>query len=471
MRPISGFAFDIVALALPRGLGFGANPPVGAWISDDGSACGIVTKSTDTSRHGVILLRRRVDDVWSVLRHDDATVSERDALHLVNELCEAPAERVPLPPGSRRRPFLWDTSRIEPSDVFKALGNPTRQVGAWTLNQLYLAFPNPDANWASDCQTGNFHTRLWEAHLLAVFREQGLLVQQTHPSPDFRISNWRGDDAWVEAVTANPPEPFEHYGAEPADPPQERRERALGSAAARFARTIRNKLEKRYSDLPHVAGKCFALALADFHAPGSMLWSREALVSYLYGIYARVVDRDGRRIAEAETISTLLGDPAIPAGLFRDPSNADVSAVVFTNACSIAKLSRVGISAGATTDGCRYVRIGEFFDRSPGALRGIPFSLDVGSAEYRALWTPYRYEPWSAEIEVFHNPMARHPMPIALLREATHWREIDGEISCTAFFATSVLKSHTLILNSTDAIPTPEQVEQSFRYTFENATY
>ena len=36
------------------------------------------------------------------------------------------------------------------------------------------------------------------------FRKQGLLVTQPVESPDFHLSNRAGDEAWVEAVTANP---------------------------------------------------------------------------------------------------------------------------------------------------------------------------------------------------------------------------------------------------------------------------
>jgi hypothetical protein len=385
----------------------------------------------------------------------------------IREQLEKQCAPVPLPPGVRRRAPLWDFRNVEPSEIFKALTSPTRHVGAWMLNQLYLALPNPDQNWASDCQTGNFHTRLWEAHLLASLREQGLLVEQDYPSPDFHVSNKHGGEAWIEAVTANPVEKYEHYGAEPVDPPQDRRERVLGTAAVRFAKTIRSKLDKRYNTLPHVAGKPFALALADFHAPGSMLWSREALVSYLYGFFARVIERDGIQVAEAEEVKVLPGDRKTPSGLFRSEENAGLSAVMFSNACSITKLSRVGVSAGALLKDYRYVRIGEFFDSTPGALRGIPFSMDVSSAEYRALWNPYTYEPWSAEIEVFHNPLARHRIPDEMFPEVTHCREINGEIECRAFFEKSVLKSHTLVLKASVPIPDVAEVVKNYRYTYE----
>jgi hypothetical protein len=329
MKEIAASLFDVIALSLPRGLGFGDNPPVGAWLSDDDATCGALTQNCQSGAYGVLITRRRVDDVWSVLRREDASLTKDQAMAAIREQLEKKSIPVPLSPGERRRAPLLDARNVKPSRIFMALASPTRRVGAWMLNQLYLALPNPDQNWASDCRTGNFHTRLWEAHLLASFREQGLLVTQDYQSPDFRVSNRHGGEAWVEAVTANPVERFEHYGAERVDPPQERRERMLGNAAVRFAKTIRSKLDKRYDALPHVVGKPFALALADFHAPGSMLWSREALIGYLYGVFVREVERDGIQVAEAEEVKFLAGDKKIPSGLFRSKENADLSAIIF----------------------------------------------------------------------------------------------------------------------------------------------
>lgn len=224
---------------------------------------------------------------------------------------------------------------------------------------------------------------------------------------------------------------------------------SFGPAAVRFAKTLRSKLDRRYHLLAHVTGKPFALALADFHAPSSMVWSREALISYLYGIHAEVIEVDGKRIASSSEVYHLLGEAPIPAGLFRTAEHGELSAVVFTNACSIGKFNRVGVSAGVLTKGLRYVRFGEFYDRTPGALKGIPFCLDVTSDEYRALW-PQGYEPWSAELEIFHNPFARHPFPRTLLPEATHWFEAGDGVICESHYKTSVLWSKTLIQNDSD---------------------
>jgi len=55
------------------------------------------------------------------------------------------------------------------------------------------------------------------------------------------------------------------------------------------------------------------------------------------------------------------------------------------------------------------------------------------------------YEPWSAELEVFHNPLATHPFPKELLREATHWIDNGNEIVCEAFYEPQILQSRTVV--------------------------
>ena len=100
-----------------------------------------------------------------------------------------------------------------------------------------------------------------------------MLVTQPYESPDFRLETRRGNVAWVEAVTANPADVYNHVNAPLSSPPRAREERFFGSAAVRFAKTLGNKLTRRYDRLPHVACKSFIIAIADFQAPASMVWS------------------------------------------------------------------------------------------------------------------------------------------------------------------------------------------------------
>jgi hypothetical protein len=267
LKPLPRSLFDLYALALPRGHGFGMRPPIGAWQSEDGVAYGVITQHVQTSDFGIIVMRRRIDGVWVEVAAETGIASQDAAVDELKRHLGGDQQKGALPANTAPRPALHDMGNRQPSSVFRALSTPSHHVAAWTLNQLYLAMPCPDKNWAGDCQTGNFHTRLWEAQLLASFREQGLLVEQPYPSPDFRIENRKGGAAWVEAVRANPPVPYDHVNAAPSVQPEAREELFFGSAALRFAKTLGSKLQKDYHHLPHVEGMPFAIALADFHAP------------------------------------------------------------------------------------------------------------------------------------------------------------------------------------------------------------
>jgi hypothetical protein len=455
MHELPQWLFDVYAMALPRGHGFGNYRPLGAWGTEDGIACGVVTQDVEGGEYGILVMRRRTDSVWTVTGNEREIASKPLAIGRMQLLMRSGEPAEPVPPGTAHRPPLYELQGRKPSDVFRLLTGASHHPAAWMLNQLYLALPRPDENWAADCQTSNFHTRLWEAQLLASFREQGLLVTQPFESPDFRIENRSGGEAWVEAVTANPAVPYNHVNARLSTPPETRKELFFGQAALRFAKTLGNKLVRNYDRMSHVQGKPFLIALADFQAPASMLWSREGLIGYLYGQGADVREVNGRQEVIETSASKLLGPSAFPAGLFANDEHSELSAVIFSNACSIAKFNRVAISGGGAPKGLRYVRIGRFFDRTPGALEGIPFCLDVTSPEYRSLW-PQGYEPWSAELEVFHNSHAKHPVPFELLPEATHWFDQDGEMMCRTVHEREILWSQTRILKDSDPVPRVE---------------
>jgi hypothetical protein len=199
MQELAQSLFDIYALSLPRGHGFSDQPPVAAWQSSDGIACGVVTSGADR-RFGFFVMRRRTDNVWTTTAQEHGLGSMSEARSRMEPSLQEGDSREPLPPNTAPRPALYDLQGRTASDAFKVLQMASHHHAAWILNQLYFALPKPDKNWAGDCQTGNFHTRLWEAQLLASFREQGLLVTQPYDSPDFRIENRIGGEAWVEAV-------------------------------------------------------------------------------------------------------------------------------------------------------------------------------------------------------------------------------------------------------------------------------
>lgn len=445
--------FDLYALALPWGLGFDRYYPYAGmateegWVTEDGASWGVTLFSPSDSAFGALVVRRRVDLVWTITFEHTGYPSHAVAKAEVQARLVEGFRLEPIPAGVPRRANLAKGAGDKSSELFKLLTmTASRSPASWALAHLYLCLPKPDAHFTQQFQGENLHTRMWELLLFASFKEQGCYVSQDYPSPDFHIKRRNGLSAWVEAVTANPPneDRYEHVNAPVAPIPSDPQERCMGAAAVRFAKTLRSKIDRGYHAREHVRNEPFAIAIADFHAPGSMRWTREALFTYLYGVYATEQVVDGVAMAVGKKVERLLGEQEIPAGLFSDRRNEGISAIIFSNACSIAKFSRVMATMTRQEQGVARTRAGVFFDRTPGMLKPIPFSLKVNSDEYRQLW-PQEYEPWSAELEVFHNPFAVRPMPTRLLPEAVHWVEKDGKMVELPFYETSILWSGTIV--------------------------
>lgn len=440
--PISEREFRIYALSLQPPSVVDSHDFRAGWKSADGSYVGALFTASGDER--MLILRRQVDARFVVVAEDRVSLSAADIVSRVERAMRITDPPEALKPGTKRRPLLLDVGSRTPNDHFTLLTRSLNHRPALlALGEIYLAMPRPDDNFVPDFQTANFDARLWELYLLAAFREQGVTVLQDERSPDFRIER-EGHVAYVEAVTANAagerPEAF----AKPQAAPAGLRERLLGAPAERFAKTLRSKLQRNYHRLPHVDGSSFSLALADFHAPSSMTWSREALPTYLYGSFPEITDGPDGRVAVAIPVERLAGAQGLPAGLFRDPAMAFLSAVICSNAATLAKFNRMGFLAGWRPPDLMMRREGILLDRTPGALIGIPFDLDILSDEYTALWPPYG-ERWCVELEVYHNPLASHPIAFELLPGATHWFEANGEILCSTIWEHQVLSSITML--------------------------
>ena len=435
-------AFDLYSMSLPLGPNYGDDMFVSAWKSERAMEVGAIFRNP-SARFSIIAFRRRVDHCFAIKSRGGSFTTQEEAFIQLRADLKLGTSPEPLPSGVRRRAGLFDLGRKALWAQFRLLTEaPTHWAAANTVAELYFAMPKPDPNFASDMQTSNFDSRLWELYLFACFREQGIFVSQDVPSPDFKLTSG-SLQGYIEAVTANPVEPRSDSIPAICPAPLDQTERMAGDVAARFARTLRSKIQRAYHEQPHVRGLPFALALADFHGGGTMIWSREAMPTYLYGRMAVVKKgRDGE-YAASEPIETLHGHPQIAAGLFNDNNMKGLSAVVFSNAATIAKFNRMGILAGLGVPGVKIRRKGILYDRTPGSLKPIEFNLDVESREYAALWPGG--EAWCLELEVFHNPNAEHPFPFELLPGATHWFEREGEIICESFWERTVLASTTIV--------------------------
>lgn len=443
LKRISERQFNLYALALERGPNFNPSQIFACFEIGEGGGSGCILLDGSRGTFNVVAMRRRVDYVWVVVDESGPFDTPEEALDRLSLALRAGYPPEPLPPGARRRRSLMDIGPRGVSAGFGLLSSTLSHIPAlMAVGECYLALPNPDANFVTDLQTNNFTSRLFELYLLACFREQGIVVRQDHGSPDFCIEK-DGAACWIEAVTANSEMPRSGGMGDWVHAPTDSIERLTGAPAERFAKTLRGKLLRNYHELNHVRDHAFALAIADFHESGSMVWSREALPTYLYGLRADVIGEGATRRAVGTPISNLTGKHGIPAGLFRDPDFAHLSAVIFSNAATLAKFNRMGFLAGRRPPGLTMIRRGILFDRTPGALKPIDFELSVDSDEYQALW-PWG-EAWCQELEVYHNPQATNPIPFDLIPGATHWFERDGDVECSTIWANSIISSITIL--------------------------
>lgn len=456
---ISQRQFELYALSLEHGPNFDPAHIFSAYQAGTGGVTGCILLDPDTGAFTYLAMRRRIDHCWIKVDESGPYSTPEAALERLTVAMRVSDPPEPLPPGVRRRPHLLKPGPRGTSPEFQLLTTTINHLPAlMAVGECYLALPNPDANFVSDFQTNNFASRLFELYLFSCFREQGLNVRQDHVSPDFLIEK-DGNACWIEAVTANSGHPRTGGIGKWVHAPQDRIERLTGNPAERFAKTLRGKLQRNYHELEHVKGQSFALAIADFHVSGSMVWSREALPTYLYGLRADVVGDGAEPRAVGVPTTNLTGQHGIPAGLFRDPDSAHLSAIVFSNSSTLAKFNRMGFLAGWRPTGLTMTRCGILFDRTPGALEPIDFNLAVDSAEYQALW-PWG-EAWCQELEVFHNPLATHPIPFDLIPGATHWFECNGHIECRTMWANSVISSVTHLHMGGNPAVTSEARDQS----------
>jgi hypothetical protein len=335
----------------------------------------------------------------------------------------------PLGKGDALHPYfellLSQTGRAPARAVLSA-------IGPW----LTVA----DPHFVQEFQRHQFDQRLWELYLWAAFREGGFDVERLE-SMDFLCSS-----PWarfcVEATTVGPS--LSGVLATHPDPQSEdeMEEFLRGYMAIKFASGLTGKLSRRsakglaYWEEEQAVGLPFVIAIADFHKPAtefelaSMTYSGSAIAPYLYGVQ---FNSDGSSTSISEHS---YNGKTIPSGFFFLPTAENVSAVLFSNAGTIAKFDRMGVQAGFAPIGHHYVRNGVLMRLENDDLVREGFSRHIG--------IDGSIEGWADELQIYHNPNAKHPIgPEAFLGITQHFWE-NGTLK--------TLLQRELILSSTTTI-------------------
>jgi hypothetical protein len=306
------------------------------------------------------------------------------------------------------------------------------------MEEIFSSMGANDGNFIEQFQTTGFDARVFELFLHAYFSSIGARVTRVADRPDYLLTCGTVTVA-VEATTANPTQ-VRGQAATPvgglnlealvAEDTDARVTRSNQEVPIRFGGALFSKLGKRYWELPHVAGRPLVFAIEGFHAHDSLTFSSTSLAQYLYGIrQTGEHDADGRLIIMTEAVDKhQFGNKTIDSNFFALPGAEHVSAVLFTNAGTVAKFTRMGYHAGLHRGNVIVRRRGVAWTPDPNAMEPTPF-------EYRLDEGPGN-EPWGSGVEVFHNPTALHPIPDDFFADAIQTRLTNGQpVSWTPQFA------------------------------------
>lgn len=290
------------------------------------------------------------------------------------------------------------------------------------ISEVARWYNDLDGNFVKDFQSTGIDGRVWELYLFAAFTEMEFNLDQENAVPDFRLS--RGEKkVFVEAVTANPSNgrQFDIAGP-PPPPPDDYAGYIENEMPQKFGSPLRSKVKKKYWEAPDVSGHPFVLAIADFHAPASMTWSQTALSFYLYGvgIELREDHPNYKKSVEKKLGDHIVGTKVVPTNFFGQKEHRNVSAILFSNAGTLAKFNRMGVLAGFGDPSVKLRRVGGLYNHQPGAVDAVRFEIDIEDPVYE--------EAWADEIEIYHNPQAFVPLDHDLFPNATHFFLDNGEL-------------------------------------------
>jgi hypothetical protein len=462
-KPIKRARFDLFALGTRLSFTRLMSVELAHWSDLEERVLGVVCLDTTDEDFGWVLLARDKIGRFRCVDVETSLDSERVAVERLRErIAIAVEENDFLALGDQKDETNYATDVLalprgttleDLHPHFRALiESPSRHPGRSVFREIgpWLAPSDPD--FVSEFQFKHFDQRLWEMFLWATFRELGFDVTQPE-APDFTC--WAlGMKFTVEATTVGPS--TAGVLADHPDPntPEEMAEFLKHYMPMKFGSALTSKLNKKdkdgrsYWERGDAADRPFLLAVADFHItggngePGSMVYTASALWPYLYGhrIEWKMVDGELFTRAVRGEDHAYKGK-VVETGFFDLPGAENISAVVFSNAGTLAKFDRMGIAAGFIPAGHKYLRMGLRFNPDPNAVHPLPFSEEISTDDY--------VEYWSDELQIFHNPNARNPLPEGTFAGVTQHYFRDGQqVSFTP--ESTILASRTIILSLKD---------------------
>jgi hypothetical protein len=283
--------------------------------------------------------------------------------------------------------------------------------GRSMMREVFADFKDKDGNFIREFQTAGFDARVFELYLHAYFSSSGYSIDSREARPDFIVER-NGVRVAVEATTSSKPNPFTiEQMTQPNDEEIARKQR--DEIPVRLGSPLFSKLQKRYWELPHVAGLPLVIAIEAFHDTTSLFYPGGVLAKYLYGLeHFPSYDKKGNLLIESKPIESHArpGKEPIPSNFFGQPEAVHISAVLFSNSGTYSKFNRMGFLHGHQRGDLTILRSGTCCDHDPNAVTPKQFKYDIRQRPTA--------ETWGEGLEVFHNPNAVIPLPRQFFSQA-----------------------------------------------------
>ena len=433
------------------------------WSDLDENVIGLVFRDTTDNDFGwALLVRDRIGRFRGVRLNVDLPTARRAEAELRLEIAEvsrnvdleelgiqgdetnAPVDLLEILPGTAQ-------GQLHPYFI-ELLERPGRAPARAVLKEIGPWLTAADPHFVREFQRHQFDQRLWELYLWAALREGGYDVAHTE-APDFKCRA-PGVAFTVEATTVAPSTMGALVDHPEPQTPEEIAEFLAHYMPIKYGGSLTGKLNRRsaqgraYWEEEEAVGLPFVIAIADFHKPatpeqlGSMTFTQSAIWPYLYGRTVEWRHVDGKLETQTRKIvSHTFGEKTIESGFFDLPGAENVSAVLFSNAGTLAKFDRIGVLAGYAAKDHRYMRAGYRFNPDPDSVTPVSFVDEVIEGQ--------SYEGWADELQVFHNPNAKIPLPPGCFDGlAQHFFE-DEQLR-TTYSQEAVLSSITMVLHAVD---------------------
>jgi hypothetical protein len=285
--------------------------------------------------------------------------------------------------------------------IFQLLIEPHLAPERELLNDWAKGMRDRDGKFVKEFQS-TFESSLWELYLHAATKALGLVLDQTHTSPDFVATS--PIPFCIEATIAAPakcgrpafsrgipeiPDDFGTFNAE---------------SSIRICNSFTSKVKRyreHYCELNQVKGKPFVLAIASYDRPLAHFAADRPIMAAMYGLYhdEAATSPDADRVVSYNVSAAEKSEHAnVPMGMFCEPHYPEVSAVVYS---SLATWGKVRALADAPEAKTVYQTIHPCGDGL------LPTVRSAVKSEY--------VEDLFDGLFVLHNPFATFPLPDGVL--------------------------------------------------------